>query len=71
MWEPTRFQPSGSTGGLLGAGSSSEASSLEQAMAPLAGTAHPGHPPQTTSGTLCLPTSSAQVLPDGASRPLS
>ena len=55
MWEPTRFQPSGSTGGLLGAGSSSEASSLEQAMAPLAGTAHPGHPPQTTSGTLVYP----------------
>lgn len=65
MWEPSRcFQvlARGFHGGLLGAGSSSEASGLEQAMAPLAGTAHPGHPPQTTSGTLCFPTSSAQVL---------
>lgn len=48
--------------GPMGAGSSSEASSLEQAMAPGAGTTHPGHPPPTTSGTLCLPTSSAHIL---------
>lgn len=53
MWEPSGSgsQPSESHWGLAGAGSSSGVQLGAGHVAPLPGTAHPGHPPQTTSGT--------------------